>query len=63
MNQRNISVLFPCLTLICVIFLENAETKGKQKEKHKKTTWFKDTFLDSKRKLKEEIHKELKRYV
>ena len=63
MNQRNISVLFPCLTLVCVIFLENAETERKQKENHEKNVWFKDTFLDCKRKLREEIHKELKRYV
>jgi hypothetical protein len=50
-------------TYICVIFLKNAETKQKHDEIHKKNSWFKDTFLDSKRKLKEEIHEELKRYV
>ncbi|CAB3989022.1 Hypothetical predicted protein [Paramuricea clavata] len=38
------------------------ETKRKHNEIHEQFTWFKATFLDSKRKLKKEIHKELKSF-
>jgi hypothetical protein len=45
------------------IFLTNIETEPKREEmKDEKEIWFKDTFLDSKRKLKEEVHEELRRY-
>jgi hypothetical protein len=45
------------------MFLTNTETEPKRKEmKDEKEIWFKDTFLDSKRKLKEEVHEELRRY-
>jgi hypothetical protein len=46
---------------MCIIFLANAETKQKQ-EICEKNSWFKDTFLDSTQKLKEEVHEDLKRY-
>lgn len=46
------------------LFLANtAPSKQKHEDIHEKNSWFKDTFLDSKRNLKEEIHEELKRQV
>ena len=45
------------------MFLTNTETEPKREDmKDEKEIWFKDTFLDSKRKLKEKVHEELRRY-
>ena len=38
------------------------ETKQKHEEINKMDSWFKNTFLDSRRKLKDEIHEELKSF-
>ena len=44
------------------VFLNNTAPKQNDEEiREQKNTWFKETFLDSKRNLKEEIHKDLKR--
>ena len=44
-------------------FLANTEAEQKDEEIHQKNSWFKNTFLDSKRNLKEEIHQQLERLV
>jgi hypothetical protein len=46
---------------MCIIFLANAETKQMHEEIREKNSWFKDTFLDSSRNLKEEVHEHLER--
>ena len=46
-----------------IIFVADTETEAKCEEiKDEKKIWFKDAFLDSKRKLKEKVHEELRRY-
>ena len=41
-------------------FLGNTKTKQKQEEIDEMDAWFKEKFLDSKRKLKDQIYEELK---
>ena len=55
-----------------VIFLANTEIKHEHQETKREHNdahedesynWFKDTFLNSKRKLKKEIYEKLRRYI
>ena len=52
----------PDAYMCILIFLANVETKQKHEAICEKNSWFKNTFLDSTRKLKEEVHEDLKRY-